>query len=116
MKKFEAGFFKGRVTSAFKKRGRFLYHILYEDGDAEDMNDKELNEAYALLKRQTVEEHVVQDKSEEDSENSGGETEGSDYAMSDEEERSRRKKKPKREVVAWTGCKDVCEDMSGVGH
>jgi hypothetical protein len=40
MKEFEAGCFKGKVTSAIKKRGRFLYHILYEDGDEEDMNER----------------------------------------------------------------------------
>jgi hypothetical protein len=50
------------------------------------MNDKELEEACLLFKGHK----------EDNSEHSGGETEGSDYVMSDEEETNRRKKKHKR--------------------
>ncbi len=48
MKQFEAGLFCGQVVTAIKKRGRFLYHVLYEDGDEEDFNDQELQDALEL--------------------------------------------------------------------
>jgi hypothetical protein len=48
MKQFEAGIFCGQVVTAEKKRGRFLYHVVYEDGDEEDLNDQEFEEGYEL--------------------------------------------------------------------
>jgi hypothetical protein len=63
-----------------------LYHILYDDGDEEDMDDKELTDVCAMFKGQKL----------DDSEQSGGDTEGSDYAISDEDDRNRWKKVPKR--------------------
>ncbi len=50
MKQFEAGLFCGQVVTAVKKRGKYLYHLVYEDGDEEDMNDQEFQEAYELYK------------------------------------------------------------------
>jgi hypothetical protein len=32
-KEFAEGLFKGQVTTALKKRGQYLYHVVYEDGD-----------------------------------------------------------------------------------
>jgi hypothetical protein len=49
MKRFEQGLFKGTITTATKKRGRYLYHVLYEDGDSEDLDETEFSEAYELL-------------------------------------------------------------------
>jgi hypothetical protein len=46
LKQFETGVFKGTVMTATKLRGRFLYHIVYKDGDSEDLNDKELTEGH----------------------------------------------------------------------
>jgi hypothetical protein len=37
MKRFDEGSFKGTVITATKKRSRFLYHVVYEDGDSEDL-------------------------------------------------------------------------------
>jgi hypothetical protein len=48
MKQFAEGLFKGEVKTATKKRGRYLYHVVYEDGDEEDLNDVEFIEAYEL--------------------------------------------------------------------
>ena len=49
MKQFAEGLFKGQVMTATKKRGRYLYHVVYEDGDEEDLNDQEFIEAYQTL-------------------------------------------------------------------
>jgi hypothetical protein len=53
LKQFETGVFKGTVMTVTKQRGRYLYHDVYEDGDAEDMNDKELLEGHEMYNRQT---------------------------------------------------------------
>ena len=45
--------FKGTVMSATKLRGRYLYHVVYENGDSEDMNDKELLIGHEMYNRQT---------------------------------------------------------------
>ncbi len=34
-----------------KKRGRFLYHVVYEDCDEKDLNDQEFSEAYELFNK-----------------------------------------------------------------
>jgi hypothetical protein len=41
LKQFDEGLFKGTVTDAKKQRARYLYHVVYEDGDSEDLNEKE---------------------------------------------------------------------------
>ncbi len=48
LKQFETGVFKGTVMTATTQRGRYLYHIVYEDGDSEDLNDKELREGHEM--------------------------------------------------------------------
>jgi hypothetical protein len=50
-KQFEAGLFIGEITGVTSTRGRNLYSILYEDGDGEDMHDRELKEARSLYKQ-----------------------------------------------------------------
>ena len=78
--------------SATKLRGRYLYHVVYEDGDSEDMNDKELLKGHEMYNRQTektFQTSAIFDKHDEvesENDNSGGETEGSAYGDSDEEE------------------------------
>jgi hypothetical protein len=100
MKQFVEGLFKGKVVTAIKKRGSFLYHVVYEDGDEEDLNDQEFDEAYALYlsEKDKTGKAVHTQEAKEDSENeidkSGGETEGSEYDLSeDEDEKQRRKKR-----------------------
>ncbi len=103
MKIFEQGLFKGTITTATKKRGRYLYHVLYEDGDAEDLNETEFREAYELFTGQLLEKrstcdtsealHDQDDDSDKELEKSGGETEGSEYDLSEDDEIQRKKKK-----------------------
>jgi hypothetical protein len=101
LKKFETGLFKGTVTSATKQRGRFMYHVLYDDGDSEDMNDKELLEGHDMYNRQTETTFQTSTSFESDEdaasdhEKSGIETEGSDYQDSYVEEQNKRNKKRK---------------------
>ncbi len=97
------GLFKGEVMTATKKRGRYLYHVVYEDGDEEDLNDLEFIEAYELYYKagnktyEAIEEQSCHDDSDNDNYKSGGETEGSVYDMSeDESEDTKRKKRRKR--------------------
>ncbi len=99
LKQFETGVFKGTVMTATKLRGRFLYHIVYEDGDSEDLNDKELKEGHEMYNTQTGEAfqsktiNEGQDDIASEKCHSGGETEGSEYGLSDEEEKRVSKKK-----------------------
>jgi hypothetical protein len=102
MKQFDAGLFTGTVKTATKKRGRFLYHIEYEDGDCEDYNDKEFGEAYDLytlsLTSKKPHEEIIGD-SDNCSENSGGETEGSEYDAKSDEDEKRKAKKKRRTIL-----------------
>ncbi len=99
LKQFDEGLFKGTVTDAKKQRARYLYHVVYEFGDSEDLNEKEFMKAYGLFK--TNNETAV-DKSkgtsvdvmsDAEEEHSGGETEGSEYGLSEEDEIRHSKKK-----------------------
>ncbi len=92
LKQFDEGLFKGTVTGATKQRGRYLYHVVYEDGDSEDLNDKEFMKAYDMFKTNNA---ILVDKSKGKSEDimsdieedkSGGDTEGSEYGLSEEDE------------------------------
>jgi hypothetical protein len=49
-KRFEAGLFQGKVASIDKRRRRCLYHIIYEDGDSEDMDEMEYEDAWFIHK------------------------------------------------------------------
>ncbi len=95
MKQFAEGLFKGQVMTATKKRGRYLYHVVYEDGDEEDLNDLEFIEAYELFYKagNKTYEAVCHDDSANDNDKSGGETEGSAYDMSEDESVDRKRKK-----------------------
>jgi hypothetical protein len=105
LKEFGEGLFKGSVTTAIKKRGRFLYHVVYEDGDEEDLNDKEFREGYELLHQsnndtlKTVSEELAQEDSDNDNDKSGGDTEGSEYDMSEDEDRQRKRKKRRTKPI-----------------
>jgi hypothetical protein len=104
MKQFEAGLYCGQVVTAIKKRGRFLYHVLYEDGDGEDFNDQELQDALELHKIETDKTlkasvtHETNDDSENDYEKSGGETEGSEYNLSEDDETKQKQKDAQRAI------------------
>jgi hypothetical protein len=99
LKEFAEGLFKGQVTTALKKRGGFLYHVVYDGGDEGDLNDQEFSEAYELFNKsgnETV-KAIVEQNGQGDSDNnndkSGGETEGSEYDMSEDEAGDRKGKK-----------------------
>ena len=90
-KQFEAGLFIGEITAVNTKRGRSLYTVLYEDGDGEDMNDREYKEARELYEEtkglgsmKSVTQTEVEE-TEDEPLHSGGETEGSDFLPSDDE-------------------------------
>ncbi len=93
LKQFDEGLFKGTVTDAKKQRARYLYHVVYEDGDSEDLNEKEFmkaNNETAVDKDKGKSVDFVSDAEEE---HSGGETEGSEYGLSDEDDIRHSKKK-----------------------
>ena len=103
MKEFGEGLFKGYVTTAIKKRGRFLYHVVYEDGDEEDLNDREFREAYDLFIESGKESFQNKDKDiEAEHAQSGGETEGSDYDVQSDEEVLKKARKKRRTTVTKT--------------
>jgi hypothetical protein len=98
-KNFEAGLFIGEITAVSIKRGRNLYTVLYEDGDGEDMNDREYKEARALYEQtkgcsgKLVVNQTEIEEIDDEPLHSGGETEGSEFASSDDEHEKNRKKK-----------------------
>ena len=104
LKQFETGVFKVTVMTVTKLRGRYLYHVVYEYGDSEDMNDKELLEGHDMYNNQTNETFQTSNSQQNDkefnseSDKSGGETEGSVYEDSDEEKNITSKKKAKLEL------------------
>ena len=97
MKQFEAGIFCGQVVTAEKKRGRFLYHVVYEDGDEDDLNDHEFEEGYELSNSyktfKASATHETKDDTENEDGNSGGETEGSEYDVSEDDDAKQNKKR-----------------------
>jgi hypothetical protein len=109
MKRFDQGLFKGTIMTARKNRGRFLYHVVYEHGDSEDLNEKECSEAYGLFTRQLQEKGTTStmiealdnedDDSDKELDKSGEETGGSEYDVSEEDEVERRKKKRRTMLV-----------------
>ncbi len=92
-KHFESGLFVGEITAVTGKRGRCLYTVLYEDGDGEDFNEREFNEARVLYHDQDgkgASSKIISldaEEAEVDSVHSGGETESSDFAPSEDEPR-----------------------------
>jgi hypothetical protein len=97
-KQFEAGLFVGEVTAVTGKRGRCLYTILYEDGDGKDMNDKDFKQARALFLKKDDKMSDIDDTNT-DTLHSGGGTEGSEFAPSDDDEDNAGKKKNARGCV-----------------
>ncbi len=103
-KQFEAGLFIGEITAVNIKRGRNLYTVLYEDGDGEDMNDRDYKEARSFYKQTKgasstiVETQTELEETEEDPLHSGGETEGSEFAPSDDEEEKNRRKTKRQQL------------------
>jgi hypothetical protein len=104
-KHFEAGLFIGEITAVSINRGRNLYTVLYEDSDGEDMNDREYKEARALYEQtqgvsgNTNETEKETEETKDEQLHSGGETEGSEFAPSDDEahkiRRKTKRQKPK---------------------
>ena len=84
-KNFEAGLFQGQVASIVKRRGRCLYHIKYEDGDSEDMDELEYEDALFLYKKtQNVDSNLPR-REETDSDMVCSDLEGSVYNNSDKD-------------------------------
>jgi hypothetical protein len=50
-KQFEASLFIDEITAVYIKRSRNVYTVLYEDGDGEEMNEREFKEAKALYEQ-----------------------------------------------------------------
>jgi hypothetical protein len=102
-KHFESGLFIGEITAVNTKRGRSLYTVLYEDGDGEDLNDREYKEARDLFDKtqgvsmNTAESERETAETEDEPFHSGGETEGSEFAPSDDEQEKNRKKKKRNQ-------------------
>ncbi len=96
MKQFAEGLFKGQVMTATKKRGRYLYHVVYEDGDEEDLNDQEFIEAYELFYKAGNKTYEAVEKHTCHNDKSGGETEGSEYDMSEDESVKRKRQKRRK--------------------
>jgi hypothetical protein len=84
-KNFDAGLFQGKVTSIEKKRGRCLYHIIYEDGDCEDMDEIEYEDAWFLFIKSQNEEGNYPRREETDSDMICSDLERSVYNNSDKE-------------------------------
>jgi hypothetical protein len=94
-KQFEAGLFIGEVTAVNIKRGRNLYTVLYEDGDGEDMNDREFKEARSLYEQtKGVRSKKVDTQTELE------DTEGSEFVPSDDELQNKRAKKKTQDIAA----------------
>jgi hypothetical protein len=99
-----------------------LYTVLHEDGDGEDLNEREFKEARVLYQDKdgkTAQKDTTQLDTEEverDSGHSGGETKGSDFAPSEDElekKRARKKHKtlrtPEKEKEKKNGRKQIKE-------
>ena len=57
------GIFVGEVTEAHQMRGKWIYHVKYTDGDAEDFDAGQLEYAYCLALDQCGrKEHSFQDE------------------------------------------------------
>jgi hypothetical protein len=121
-KHFDSGLFVGEITAVTGKRGRSLYTVLYEDGDGEDLNEREFKEARVLYQdkdgKATLNKTALLDTEEIEGETaySGGETEGSDFAPSEDElekKRARKKNKtlrtPEKEKEKTKGRKQLKE-------
>jgi len=93
-KNFDAGLFEGTVTNIEKRRGRSLYHVIYDDGDCEDMDEIEYEDAWFLfIKTQNSDTPFpVQDNTE--SEMTCSDMEGSVYNNSDKDVTSEDEDRP----------------------
>jgi hypothetical protein len=95
-KQFVDGVYKGEVISKTGKRGRFLYKILYEDGDGEDLNEKEFKKACMLYDGLGRKSNSDTEDSDNDKWSYNSDIEVSEYSASDEESKTRAKKKKKQ--------------------
>jgi hypothetical protein len=106
-KVFDPVEYRGTVDSFRKVRQRYYYHIIYTDGDEEDMSQLELRDAYLLAKADGIEAewNQLQGKekgkeavvTEDTSEGYTSDGEGSEYDRHDYDEemkQTKRKRKP----------------------
>ncbi len=94
-KQFEDGVYKGEVISKTGKRGRCLYKILYEDGDGEDLNEKEFKEACMLYDGLRTKYNSETEDSDNDKWSYNSDIEVSEYSTSDEKSNTPAKKTKK---------------------
>jgi hypothetical protein len=94
-KQFEDGVYKGEVISTTGKRGRFLYKILYEDGDGEDLNEKEFKKACMLYNEGVTESKEDLEDSDNDKWSYNSDIEVSEYSGTDDESMAPAPKKKK---------------------
>ena len=105
-KMFDAVEFRGTVDSFRIVRQRYYYHIIYSDGDEEDMSQLELRDAYLLTNKDAIEAKWDQlqgkDKGKEavaTEDTSEGETsdgEGSEYDRHDYDEEMKQTKRKRK--------------------
>jgi hypothetical protein len=105
-KMFDAVEFRGTVDSFRIVRQRYYHHIIYSDGDEEDMSQLELRDAYLLTNKDAIEAKWDQlqgkDKGKEavaTEDTSEGETsdgEGSEYDRHDYDEEMKQTKRKRK--------------------
>ncbi len=93
-KRFDAGLFQGKVASIDKRRGRCLYHIIYEDGDSEDMDEMEYEDAWFLYIKTQNEEGNYPRREDTGSEMMCSDLEGSVHQNSEKEVTSKDEDRP----------------------
>jgi hypothetical protein len=118
-KMFESIEYKGMVDKFRQVRQRYYYHIVYDDGDEEEMTQIELRDAYLLAntdKIQTEWEALqLQEANEKDvqsEESSKGDTdsgsEGSEYDRHDFEKEMRQTKRKSKTTYKQAGKRPKC--------
>jgi hypothetical protein len=122
-KMFEGVKFEGKVDSFRQVRQRFYYHIIYSDGDEEEMSQIELRDAYVLANAELIEaewsllksiekgKDATERQDDSDVETSDGE--GSEYDRL-EYEREVKQTKRKRKELMKKAKKPKKNDLSGI--
>jgi hypothetical protein len=122
-KLFDGVPFQGKVDSFRQVRQRFYYHIIYSDGDEEDMSQIELRDAYLLANTELIEaewsslqslqkgKETIQTEDENEVESS--DKEGSEYDRHDYDSEVKQTKR-KRKELPKKAKKPKKNELSGV--
>lgn len=108
-KEFDGVQFQGKVESFRQVRQRFYYHIIYSDGDEEDMSQIELRDAYLLANTELIEAEWSSLKSldngkeaiqtEDETLVASSDEEGSEYDRHDYESEVKQTKRKRKELM-----------------